>query len=141
MENALSNRGVTFVAIFGYSWGGGATYNLTAQVDALRPAIAFSIDFTAYVDAVIQDHLLGAPQMMWPEGTAWHLNIYQPNDLIELGGGPMPENDPDPAHRADEDINTETDAGFTQGLDHYSIDNDDSVQTRLKNRLREHVAK
>ncbi|MEX0676596.1 MAG: Calx-beta domain-containing protein [Pirellulales bacterium] len=138
--NAVSNRGVTSVAIFGYSYGGGATYHLTDQVNQLRPALTFSIAFTAYVDAVIQDDFGGNPEFRRPLGTSWHLNIYQPNPGPEFGGFAMPEDGPE-QNRADEDINTEEDAGFTRGLDHYSIDNDGTVQTHLKSRLRSHVAK
>ncbi len=144
VENAVSNRGVTSVAIFGYSWGGGATYNLTAQVNALHAGFGFTMAFTAYVDAIVQDNVLGSAEDRRPPGTAWHLNIYQQNDPL-LTGAPMPEDHPDPNHRADEDIDTDVDAGFTRGLDHSSadnsIDNDLTVQTHLKNRFREHVVK
>ncbi len=140
---AVSKRGVTSVAIFGYSYGGGATYNLAAQIDQLRPTHTFTTAFTAYVDAIVPGST-GSSEDRRPLNTAWHLNIYQRNDFLFVGA-PMPEDHPDPNHRANEDINTDEDAGFTRGLDHESthtsIDNDNTVQTHLKEQFRQRVAK
>lgn len=51
--NAIRNRSVRELAIFGYSRGGGSTYDLCNRLYVNRNNIGdFSISFTSYVDAV-----------------------------------------------------------------------------------------
>jgi hypothetical protein len=135
--SAIENRGVRHVAIIGFSWGGGATFQLANGLDANRPFIfggPFTIDFTAYVDAV--KHVTGfpplPPETRRPPSSRWHLNIYEPNSAE--GGGPMPNTSLDGG--ANEDDNTEVTAGFTSGLTHTTIDDDPTVRGRVKTLLK-----
>jgi hypothetical protein len=133
VRNAIANRGVTSVASLGYSWGGGATFNLSGQVHRLRPNLNFNIGFTAYVDAIEQKNLfvLNNAETRRPDGSDYHLNIYEPNDSFLPGAATVGVNP------NDLNINTETAPGFTRGLDHYTIDNDDTVQEFLEDDFRD----
>jgi len=81
--SAVQDRVVNDVAIYGYSHGGGATYNLASDLTAAN----ISIDFTAYIDAVTQGGT--SQETGLPLGTGFHANYYQPNGALELGGGPV----------------------------------------------------
>lgn len=99
--NAVQNRGVGEVAIFGYSHGGGSTYDLAERLDINRPAIGvFDIRFTSYVDSVSNNSDIDvAQELRRPPSSAYHLNHYQHGSLFEdfgLDGGPVPDSNPPP---------------------------------------------
>ena len=62
--SAVSKRNVDYVAIFGYSWGGGATYELSVGLKN-NTAIAgqYQLQYTAYVDG-IRHNLLSAERRL-----------------------------------------------------------------------------
>ena len=79
--NAVNNRGVTEVAIMGYSHGGGSTYLLSkymAETRLIRNP--YTTPFTAYVDAVRQPFINIIPETRRPLRSLFHLNQYQKND-------------------------------------------------------------
>lgn len=98
---AIRDRAVDTVAIFGYSHGGGSTYDLAELLDIRRPALGvFEIEFTSYVDAVSNNSDIDvAQELRRPPSTGFHLNHYQHGSLFEdlgLDGGPVPDSNPPP---------------------------------------------
>lgn len=127
VRSAIAFRGVTSVGIFGYSHGGGATYNLASQITTNPPpAGAFTISFTAYIDAVTQNNI-GAENRL-PPGTAWHLNLYQEGPL---SGGPVPG--------SNEQFDVDNNALWMLNVSHASIDDHVQVRDWVKMRLRQNV--
>jgi hypothetical protein len=117
VNNAVTHRGVSHIAIFGHSKGGGATYELANALG--RP-----VDFTAYIDAVVASPLLSiAPEVRYPPGSALHVNYYQTNSTIQgaptqppAGGTPLPVN---------------VDVTGWPGITHNNIDNNGDVQDQI----------
>jgi hypothetical protein len=98
---AIRDRGAESVAIFGYSHGGGSTFDLADRLDLNRPALGvFEIQFTSYVDSVSNNSDFDTGQeLRRPPGTAYHLNHYQHGSFFEdlgLDGGPVPDTNPPP---------------------------------------------
>lgn len=82
------------VAVLGYSWGGGATYDFCEYWSNMGYD---KIAFSSYVDAVMSD----SP---YPEGrrpdSIYHLNQFQTPDLLDLlYGVPIPNSHPLPSGR------------------------------------------
>lgn len=77
--NAIQNRSVRELAVFGYSHGGGSTYDLCALLDKRRRDIGtFSVRFTAYVDGIENDRLDDIDaETKRPPASDFHLNFYQ----------------------------------------------------------------
>ncbi len=99
--NAIQHRGVEQVVSFGYSHGGGSTYDLADRLDANRGSIGtFSIPFTSYVDSVENDSDTDtAMELRYPPSSLYHANHYQHGSFFEdlgLDGGPVPGSDPPP---------------------------------------------
>ncbi|MCA9256848.1 MAG: hypothetical protein KDA33_14465, partial [Phycisphaerales bacterium] len=125
--DAISHRGVDRVAIFGYSHGGGSTYDLADRLDAQRAGIGnFEIEFTSYVDAVGNNSDIDtAQETRRPPSTGLHANHYQHGTLFEdffLDGGPVTNSIPAPTG-----LDVETTA-WGAGCTHFEID--DFVQVR-----------
>ncbi|MHB1036085.1 MAG: Calx-beta domain-containing protein [Pirellulales bacterium] len=134
--NAIQNRGVTAVAIIGYSHGGGAVYNLAQRLyrntlpvsdpDYLgqigRP---FTVRYTAYIDAVTQTNV-GAENRR-PPLSQFHVNLWRDGDL---GGGPS---------GGDDDIDVGTYAAWGAGLTHTTVDDAAQVIDWIKTRLEQMV--
>jgi hypothetical protein len=125
--NAVRNRGVSQVGIFGYSHGGGSTYDLADRLDINRPTIGvFEIEFTSYVDSVSNDSDLDiAQELRRPPSSAYHVNHYQHGSFFEnlgLDGGPVPNSVPPPTG-----LDVET-TPWGAGATHFDVD--DFVQVR-----------
>lgn len=123
---AVRDRGVSRVAIFGYSHGGGSTYDLAERLDVNRPGIGiFEIVGTSYADAVENDSDIDVQQeLRRPPSTAYHANHYQVGTLTDffLDGGPVPNSNPSPTG-----LNIET-TPWGAGSTHFTVD--DYVQVR-----------
>lgn len=101
VADAIQNRLVDEVASFGYSHGGGSTYDLTDRLDATRAGLGlFTIVYTSYVDSVGNNSDVDtAMELRRPPSTGYHLNHYQHGTLFEdffLDGGPVPNSNPPP---------------------------------------------
>ncbi|MCB9852247.1 MAG: hypothetical protein H6819_04060 [Phycisphaerales bacterium] len=124
--DAVSHRGVDRVAIFGYSHGGGSTYDLADRLDAQRAGIGtFEIEFTSYADAVGNSSDIDISQeTRRPPSTGLHANHYQHGTLFELflDGGPVTNSIPPPTG-----LDVET-TPWGANSTHYTID--DYVQVR-----------
>ncbi|MFQ5719240.1 MAG: hypothetical protein ACE5IK_06800 [Acidobacteriota bacterium] len=114
---AVMGRGVTGVAIFGYSHGGGSTNDLAVRLDQDRLAIgSFAIDFTAYVDGIDNDSDIDVgTETALPPATAFHANYYENPGcgFFQLCGGPIAG--------ADLNVNV-TSTPWGAALTHFTID-------------------
>jgi hypothetical protein len=147
--SAVQERGVTEVAVFGYSHGGGSTYSLSDRLNRnIVPAsdpwqldditLPFIIAYTAYIDAVSNSSGIATePEDRRPPGTQWHLNVFQ--TIYWLNGADMGAD-------ADRQINVSTDddtansnADWDSTDDHYEIDDDELVRDVLEDTLKGHV--
>ena len=86
VQSAISERGVTDLAIFGHSFGGSSTYLLAKLLDDNSATLDYSLRFTAYIDAIAQSLPPQALTLPVPNN-AFHLNVFQTNDLPHGGPG------------------------------------------------------
>ncbi len=143
LVSAAKFRNVHRFAIFGYSYGAGATYELSRTIDMNREAegIFFSVEFTAYVDGIKQ-RSLGVPEDREPT-TRWHLNMWQTaenphpdfDSPLMLHGVAVPG--------SEEQFNVETvNAPFpVLHVAHMTIDDHPTVRDWLKLRFRQKVVR
>lgn len=118
--NAIQQRGVAQLAVFGYSHGGGSTYHLCERLDAFRGTIGtFSIEFTSYVDGVRNNSDIDtAMETRRPPASAYHANHYQIGGFADffLDGGPVSSSQPPPSG-----LNVET-VFWGVGATHFLVD-------------------
>jgi hypothetical protein len=128
--DAIQKRGVTSVAMYGFSHGGGSIYDLANLLDANRASIgAFTIVYTAYIDGLENDSSADLnSEVRLPPTTAFHVNYYQRN-LFSLGiwGNSVPG--------ADIDVNV-TQQPWGGGILHFTITLSPQVQAGLMDPLR-----
>jgi hypothetical protein len=134
VANAVQNRGVDEIAIFGYSHGGGSTYSLADLLDVSRPALGvFEIQFTSYVDAVRNNSDIDvAQELRRPPSSLYHLNQYQHGVFLEdfgLDGGPVPDSNPPPTG-----LDVET-TPWGAGATHFEIDDFEEVRDLIEANL------
>ena len=148
--NAIRNRSVRKLAIFGYSHGGGSTYDLCELLNIRRDAIGdFSVNFTSYVDAVENDSDIDTDaETRRPPMSEFHLNHYQHASeedfrrvqrdglglLWALGarildGGPVAGSTP-PPHGLDVES-----TGWGMNAHHYDIDDFNEVLDLIRMEL------
>jgi hypothetical protein len=128
---AVQKRGVSNLAIFGYSQGGGATYVLDSALTMNKAAIGnFSIVYTAYIDGV--RHTGPSPEDRRPIGTGYHVNYWQslPSGPLNLLGTSIP------AANVDIDVRTNAATPWGAGLDHFTVDDHQNVRNAIKNSLK-----
>jgi subtilisin-like proprotein convertase family protein len=121
---AVQSRGVTSLALYGFSHGGGSIYDLAERLQANRAGIGeFDILFTAYIDGVENDSDLDLdPEIRLPPDTQYHVNYYQQFGFIPPWGDSVPG--------ANVDVNvTSTFWGFL--LVHITITNSINIQTGI----------
>ena len=128
VTNAIRNRAVIQVAIFGHSHGGGATRDVAQRLNDNRAIIGtFTIPATVYVDAIVNTGLIPtASETNLPPGTLYHVNYYQTNDSSLVGA---------PVLGAATNLNVNT-TTWGANLDHTSIDNDTNVIQRVVDQIR-----
>jgi hypothetical protein len=137
--NAISHRMVDKVSIFGYSHGGGSTYDLSERLDNNRAGIGvFDIVVTSYVDSVQNDSDFDVDQeLRRPPSTGYHANHYQVGSFTDifLDGGPVPnsfgwpESNPTPSG-----LNVET-APWGSGATHFVVDDYAEVKGFIETNL------
>lgn len=154
--NAIQNRSVRQLAVFGYSHGGGSTYDLCELLDIRRPTIGtFSLNFTAYVDAIENDSTIDTdPEARRPPASDFHVNHYQhasPEDTQRvrleghgavaafaarfLEGGPVAGSTPPP-----DGLDVES-VSWGAETHHYNIDDFDEVHDFIRNELTARMAR
>lgn len=132
--NAVRNRGVEEVALFGYSHGGGSIYDLCALLDERALGVGrFRVTFTSYVDGIensADDDL--DQELRRPIGSSVHVNHYQIGTLFEdlfLDGGPVPGSIPPQTG-----LNVE-DTPWGAKATHFDVDDLVEVRTFLQDAL------
>jgi len=129
--NAVTNRGVTQIAILAYSQGGGQAYDLSQRLND-NTATSGLLVYTAYMDAV--ESTGGTPESRRPVNTDYHVNYWQPHasGLLWLHGAATATG------TADFELDVRTTA-WGASLDHFSIDDHVNVRDGVKNRLRQNT--
>ncbi|MDI6774691.1 MAG: hypothetical protein QME60_04750, partial [Verrucomicrobiota bacterium] len=132
--SAIRNRGVTRVVIYGYSRGGGATFDMADELNDNSAAIGhFTLSLTAYIDAVTS--LSAAQENRRPTDSALHINYFQEGVLWPLNdpfydngldGGPIDN----PAPGDPPEVNVDA-AGQT--ITHYVIDEHPPALNAIRN--------
>ncbi len=132
--NAVSNRGVTAVATYGFSHGGGSIFDLCQLLDANAGSIGpFEIPFTGYIDSIENDSDTDLdPEIRLPIGSAYHVNYYQSNWFWWIWGDSVPG--------SDVDVNV-TNTGWGGGLTHISITTHANIQNGIHDPLILRVAR
>lgn len=128
---AVRDRLVSRVSIYGYSHGGGSTYDLADRLDLNRAGIGvFEIKATSYADAVENDSDIDTQQeLRRPPSTGYHANHYQVGTLFEdffLDGGPVPNSNPPPTG-----LNVETTA-WGANATHFTVDDYFEVRSYIE---------
>jgi hypothetical protein len=136
LVNAIQNRGVTDIAIAGYSWGAGGTYLLSyalnnnvtgTETDITKP---FSLRLTGYIDGVKYDVIGDSPEKRRPFLTQFHVNQYTSN--VYWDSWPYPPKQwgfrGDPP--GDDDLDR-----ANLGVDHVTIDDHADVKEFLRMRI------
>lgn len=81
---AVTWRNVDYVAIYGFSWGGGATYELAKGLQANASIQGqYTLPYTAYIDAITHNSI-GSERRL-PAASQYHDNIYQRRDWLLRG--------------------------------------------------------
>jgi len=129
VASAVKYRNVDYVAIFGYSWGGGATYELARglQNDASLSG-QYTLSYTAYIDAIT--HYSITSERRLPPGTQYHDNIYQRRDWLLRGNSVT----------GAVNLNV-TNTSWGKNLVHTTIDDNGTVQNTIFNDLSSHVTR
>jgi hypothetical protein len=133
--SAIQERGVTDVAIMGYSHGGGSTYGLSWRLS--RNTVvgsgvsditnAFSIVFTGYIDAIDDGGPSPGAETRRPLLSQFHCAQYEQNNVLGfLNGAPS---------GGDDDM----DRSYL-GVTHTTIDDNTIVLSWLRTRLRQKVS-
>ena len=139
LVNAIRHRGVSELAIFGYSHGGGSTYDLCERLDTFRAGIGtFSIPFTSYVDGVQNDSDIDVDmELRKPISSLFHVNHYQHGTLADffLDGGPVPASFPAPSG-----LDVET-VFWGVGATHFLVDDYTQVRETILTELEARVAR
>ena len=132
--SAVTERGVSQVALFGYSHGAGSIYHLSERFSA-QGVTNFVPVYTAYVDAVRNNSDIDtAQELRRPVGSLYHVNYYQEGNFFQdlgLDGGPTI--DPPGAdfeENRDDPTPTET---------HFTVDDEPEVIAGIESRLLERV--
>ncbi len=121
------------VALFGFSQGGGAVYELSVELEEANGPLddriiePFSVSFTSYIDGV--EHFGLGIESRRPRLNLFHLNQYQ--TVGAAHGGPI----------ADPDDADEEHDRTAPGMTHTMMDDDMTVLNLLKQRLRQKVTR
>jgi hypothetical protein len=132
LQEAIQARGVSRLAIYGHSHGGGSTHDLANRLVQNDDRIGeFSIEFTAYIDGIRQS--VTDAETRLPPGTGYHINYYQTETRL-LHGRAVPNSNYQ-CHVSEQACDGEP-AGWGSDLRHGSIDNSMIVQDGIISRLK-----
>lgn len=124
--SAVRDRGVSALAVYGYSHGGGSTRDLIARLDLNRASIGYyTVPFTAYIDGVKNGSDIDLnSETRLPIFTQYHVNYYQRN-FIPMG---------DSVAGANIDVNL-----TSAGAQHGNIDDRSDVRSTIQDSLVQRV--
>ncbi len=130
---AVSQRGIGIVSVFGYSHGGGSTYDLVERLATNAGSIGpFTLPYTAYVDAIENDSDIDIEsERRLPFGTAYHVNYYQREDFF-IRGNSVPG--------ANVDVNVNS-TPWGSGIEHTGVDDLANVRSGVRDPLVQRVPK
>ncbi|MDE0930439.1 MAG: hypothetical protein OSA77_07120, partial [Halioglobus sp.] len=122
--DAVQNRGVTSLGLYGFSHGGGSVYDLAERLYTNKASIGdFEIDFTGYIDSIENDSDVDLDaEIRRPIDTKYHVNYYQHWGFIPPWGYPVAG--------ADVDVNV-TSTSWGSFLWHITITNSADVQAGI----------
>ncbi len=136
---AVRDRGVTQVALFGYSHGGGSVYHLAQRLDANRATIGvFELVYTSYADSVRNNSDIDVFQeTRRPPSSQFHLNHYQHGSFSDffLDGGPVTSSNPPPTG-----LDVET-TPWGAGATHFEVEDFVQVRDLIFVELTSHVSR
>lgn len=120
LKDQRAKCGIAKIGVFGWSHGGGSTYNLALALG--------QVAFTGYIDAIAQGWT--SAEDRYPTGSAYHFNYYQRNWFTypPLAGD---KTNP-PGANKEKDLSSTT--------DHFSIVVDPSVQADIKASLKSQIS-
>jgi hypothetical protein len=125
--SAVRNRNVDYVAIIGFSWGGGATYELA---NGLKSNVAiqgqFTLTYTAYIDGITHGSITSERRL--PPGSQYHDNVFQRTDWLLRGNRVNGANNLDVSRTS-----------WGRGLGHTTIDDSPIVHVILVTNLTSRV--
>ena len=134
---AVQDRAVSQVVSFGYSHGGGSTYDLVERIMDDQVSIgSFTVPFTSYVDGVGNASDIDTSQeLRHPPGSALHVNHYQRGSFADffLDGGPVPSSIPGTTG-----LDVET-TPWGAGTTHYLVDDFAQVRDLIQAELEQSV--
>jgi len=147
--SAVEDRDVSEAAMIGYSHGGGSLYDLSAGLAQSPPAASFTLEFTAYIDAIEDDSDADTDsETRLPVNTQFHMNLWQPtltavgplygvhpifDGLVGVHGMPVP------GSHVDIDVTAPLPGGLGLPVDHGDIDDAVAVQNLIITELMNHV--
>jgi hypothetical protein len=124
IKSAVQKRNVDYVAIFGYSWGGGATYELSAGLKADASLTGqFELKYTAYIDGIRHGWI--SSETRFPPNSLYLDNLYQRKDWLLRGNSV--------ANAANVNVTNTT---WGKSLVHTTIDDHALVQSTIVNNLK-----
>lgn len=137
--NAIRNRSVQELAIFGYSHGGGSTHDLCALLDLHGPTLStFSVNFTSYVDGIRNSSDVDIrAETRRPPASRFHANHYQHGSWADgfLDGGRVAGSVPPPDGLDVESVSWGMEAS------HFEIDDFDQVRGLIHAALTDRVSR
>lgn len=124
---AVAQRGIGIVSIFGYSHGGGSTYDLAERLAINAGSIgSYTLPYTAYVDGIENDSDIDIEsERRLPFGSQYHVNYYQREDFF-IRGNSVPG--------ADVDVNV-SNTSWGAGVQHTGIDDLTEVRSGVRDAL------
>lgn len=122
--DAVQSRGVSSVALYGFSHGCGSIYDLSERLQLNQASIGdFDIVFSACIDGIENDSDVDLdPETRLPLGTQYHVNYYQQWGFIPPWGNSVAG--------ADVDVNV-TSTSWGSFLWHITITNSAEVQSGI----------
>lgn len=127
---AVDNRGISTIAVIGYSHGGGSTLLLSRRLrDDQTIKSPYSLSLSAYVDA-IRSGTVDA-ETARPFGSQYHLNIYETFTLVLHGSQTFDAGLPTK--------NIPVTDEWGSDLNHFTIDDDSAVAREVVKAVHEHV--
>lgn len=137
--NAIQHRAVGELAVFGFSHGGGSTFDLCERLNTFRATIGtFTIDFTSYTDGVQNDSDLDIEmELRRPISSGFHANHFQHGSFADFGldGGPVSTSLPPPTG-----LDVET-TPWGASATHYLVDDYSEVRAFLLAELEPRVSR
>ena len=130
---AVQDRGVSQIVSFGYSHGGGSTYDLAERLDTNQGTIgSFTIPYTSYVDGIENDSDSDlTAESRLPPLSGVHVNHFQNGTLADffLDGTEIPGSIPPP-----DGLDVETTV-WGSGATHFLVDDYSQVRDYIEAHL------